>query len=340
MFFSQTYRTNTGPRITTFRRRMSNNEPRVRQAANDDPDVVMRDFQNMLGNMMGPAFRPGQSGRSGQDTLFTSGPFGGGEHSAFGGGPGGRVVGGRFTFSTGPIRPRNADGAQPSPHDDPVSTYDSLPFQTRLAPAIHIGIRARPDQLPSLLGGLFGPMGSQDQDHNHDHRAGPPGLPPGLQQLFAAMLNPANARSGDAVYSQEALDQIISTLMEQHPTSNAPGPAPPDAIASLVKKKLDEQMLGPDPRRWQVSGESPLFTQDEDSTRTIPGSLTLNSNSRDERPDGPTDSRAGYTSGNDVLGASRASRRSSTSGSQSHSSSSGPISWFRERWGSGNRRRD
>jgi E3 ubiquitin-protein ligase RNF115/126 len=34
--------------------------------------------------------------------------------------------------------------------------------------------------------------------------------------------------------------------MEQHPTSNAPGPAAPDAIAALPKKKLDEEMLGPE----------------------------------------------------------------------------------------------
>jgi E3 ubiquitin-protein ligase RNF115/126 len=71
-------------------------------------------------------------------------------------------------------------------------------------------------------------------------------MPPGLQSLFAALLNPANMRSGDAVYSQEALDQIISNLMDQHPQSNAPGPASPDAIASLPKKKVDEKMLGDD----------------------------------------------------------------------------------------------
>lgn len=34
--------------------------------------------------------------------------------------------------------------------------------------------------------------------------------------------------------------------MEQHPTSNAPGPASPDAIAALPKKKLDEKLLGPE----------------------------------------------------------------------------------------------
>jgi E3 ubiquitin-protein ligase RNF115/126 len=75
---------------------------------------------------------------------------------------------------------------------------------------------------------------------------GPGGMPPGIHNLFASLLDPGNARQGDAVYSQEALDRIISTLMEQHPTSNAPGPASPDAIASLPKKKLGEKQLGPE----------------------------------------------------------------------------------------------
>ena len=75
---------------------------------------------------------------------------------------------------------------------------------------------------------------------------GPNGLPPALHGLLAALLNPINARQGDAVYTQEALDQIISTLMEQHTASNAPGPAPADAIASLPTKKLDEELLGPE----------------------------------------------------------------------------------------------
>ena len=34
--------------------------------------------------------------------------------------------------------------------------------------------------------------------------------------------------------------------MEQHPTSNAPGPAPAEAIAALPKKKIDKEMLGPE----------------------------------------------------------------------------------------------
>ncbi|KAE8444518.1 hypothetical protein EG329_000502 [Mollisiaceae sp. DMI_Dod_QoI] len=213
----------------------------------DDPDHVLRDFQNMVGNMVGPGFRAGPSGRSGPDTLFSQGTFGGG--FPFGGngngsGNGPRIIGGRVTFTGtgGHLRPRDADGPQPAgPQVDDLATYASPLRTSPNGRSLYVvSIRAPPDHLARLLGGIFGgPPGSPNE-------RGPAGMPPGLQNLFTAMLNPANARSGDAVYTQEALDSIISQLMEQHPTSNAPGPASPDAIASLPKKKLDEKMLGPE----------------------------------------------------------------------------------------------
>ncbi|KAL8726472.1 MAG: hypothetical protein Q9166_006703 [cf. Caloplaca sp. 2 TL-2023] len=76
-------------------------------------------------------------------------------------------------------------------------------------------------------------------------RAGPGGFP-GLQHLFASVLNPANAAHGDAVYSQEALDRIVSQFMEQHNGSSAPGPASAAAISALPRKKVDKEMLGSD----------------------------------------------------------------------------------------------
>jgi E3 ubiquitin-protein ligase RNF115/126 len=57
------------------------------------------------------------------------------------------------------------------------------------------------------------------------------------------MFDPQNMRSGDAVYSQEALDRVISQLMDQNPRGNAPGPATDAAINSLPKTKLDVDML-------------------------------------------------------------------------------------------------
>ncbi|KAK0102154.1 hypothetical protein ONS96_006117 [Cadophora gregata f. sp. sojae] len=156
----------------------------------------------------------------GGSVLFsrTDNVYGGQTFRVGGDGNGPTIVGGRFTFGVPP--PRQQRGGE---------------FQQQ-------GVPPPVPDLATIIGSLFAPMGPPGQ------RDGPHGggLPPGLQGLFAAMANPANARSGDAVYTQEALDQIISTLMEQHPTSNAPGPASPDAISALPKKKLDEKELGPE----------------------------------------------------------------------------------------------
>ena len=242
IFISQTIRSNIRPRASGPRRGSSGG-PHA-----GDPNDVMRDFQSMLGSLMGPGFRPGPSGRSGQDDLFPPAPMGfplGAVGSAGGSGP--VVGGGRFTYTTGRLHPRNVNGAQAPPD---ISTY-AFPIFHRSSRHGHplfvvVAVTAPVDQLDSLIGTLFGgvqgpPAAAGDHDQGMQG-----GMPPLLQGLLATLLNPANARSGDAVYSQEALDQIISNLMEQHPTSNAPGPASPDAIAALSKKKLDEQLLGPE----------------------------------------------------------------------------------------------
>lgn len=216
---------------------------RGRDSPHDDPAYFMRDFQNIVGGMIGPGFRAGQPGRSGSDTLFPQGQFAGGPFM-FGNGGNGRVTGGRMTFTaTGGLRPRDPNGPQPAgPPVGDLATYASPPRRSPNGRSLYvISIRAPPDQLARILGGLFGPI-----DAGGDNDRGPAGMPPGLAGLFHALMNPANARSGDAVYTQEALDQIISQLMDQHPTSNAPGPASPDAIASLPKKNIDEKMLGPE----------------------------------------------------------------------------------------------
>lgn len=49
---------------------------------------------------------------------------------------------------------------------------------------------------------------------------------------------------GDAVYSQEALDRIISNLMEAHPQSNAAPPATQEALSRLEKRPISKDMMG------------------------------------------------------------------------------------------------
>ncbi len=213
----------------------------------NDPENVMRDFQNMVSHLMGPQFQTGQAGRSGPETLYAThaSPFGGG--FSFGGGRG-RVVGSRVTFTSsngGPLRPRDPDAPQPAgPPVDDLAGYASPPHPRVVngRTLYVVSIRAPPDNLARILGSMFGAFGPPPGQHAPDNAP----VMPGLQGLFATLFNPANARSGDAVYTQEALDQIISTLMEQSPSSNAPGPASPDAIAALPKKNLTEKELGPE----------------------------------------------------------------------------------------------
>jgi hypothetical protein len=57
------------------------------------------------------------------------------------------------------------------------------------------------------------------------------------------LFNPANMIFGDAVYSQEELDRIISHLRDQEALGGAP-PASQAAIDRLQTKELDDKMLG------------------------------------------------------------------------------------------------
>lgn len=95
------------------------------------------------------------------------------------------------------------------------------------------------DQLNDLLGMMFGPHGPGMQRGQGDSFGG---MGP-LGGIFG-MMNPANMQHGDAVYSQEALDRIISQFMEQNSSGNAPGPATADAIAALPKKTITIEDLG------------------------------------------------------------------------------------------------
>lgn len=96
------------------------------------------------------------------------------------------------------------------------------------------------DNLQGLLGTLI--RGLQDVHGGAGERNGAPGFPP--LHLFTQFLNPANAQHGDAVYTEEALDRLISQFMEAQNGQNAPGPASEAAIAALPKKKADESIIG------------------------------------------------------------------------------------------------
>ncbi|KAL8929187.1 MAG: hypothetical protein Q9208_001270 [Pyrenodesmia sp. 3 TL-2023] len=105
------------------------------------------------------------------------------------------------------------------------------------------------DHLQEVMRALFQNVApaSGPNNPNNPNNGDPPitGFP-GLHQFFASLLNPANAAHGDVVYSEEALDRIISQFMETQNGSSAPGPASAAAIEALPKKKVDKDMLGSD----------------------------------------------------------------------------------------------
>ncbi|KAF7715548.1 Zinc finger RING-type domain-containing protein [Penicillium ucsense] len=62
--------------------------------------------------------------------------------------------------------------------------------------------------------------------------------------MLSALMNVQ--RSGDAVYSQEELDRVISQLIDHAQQGNGPPPAPESIINSLPKKKVTPEMVGTD----------------------------------------------------------------------------------------------
>ena len=81
--------------------------------------------------------------------------------------------------------------------------------------------------------------GMMEQGH------GPQNGMPNMQAFLSAILGGAH---GDAVYTDEALDRIITQMMEQQNANGAPGPASAAAIAALPKQKVDKSMMGQDGR--------------------------------------------------------------------------------------------
>ncbi|KAF2650812.1 hypothetical protein K491DRAFT_608127 [Lophiostoma macrostomum CBS 122681] len=137
----------------------------------------------------------------------------------------------RFTYTAGArLYPRDAEN--PGPRMEPVDDLNNLLVGLMAAFGEAPGAHRGPDHP------LFGmPEGHQMPGH---------GMNPLLQMMFQHIM--PGGQHGDAVYSQEAMDRIVTQLMEQNATSNAPGPATQTDIESLPRKPVTIDMLGDDGR--------------------------------------------------------------------------------------------
>ncbi|KAI8941670.1 hypothetical protein NX059_002882 [Plenodomus lindquistii] len=208
-------------------------------------------FMSLLNGLVGTAARPQGQPRE-QEQGAERGQTTGSDHdqdrgdqSAFNesrnqGGNGPQLRTGRFTMQGGArLFPRDANSPQPrvEPVDDIASVMTGLMAALGAPPGSVL-------PQPHPLGGAhatFGPLHNPEATQMQGHP---------FFQLFSSMglLPPGvgSGQMGDFVYSQEGLDRIVSQLMEQTATSNAPGPAAQSDIESLPRKKVTEDMLGPE----------------------------------------------------------------------------------------------
>jgi len=107
-----------------------------------------------------------------------------------------------------------------------------------------------PDQSPfdadTFFDDILGNPWDERRRLRRDPDADPFALLGRLQLLLTTLSNPAAAAHGDAVFSQEALDRVITQLMEASPQTNAAPPASQAAMKRLQRKWVDDEMLGPE----------------------------------------------------------------------------------------------
>ncbi|ORY07395.1 hypothetical protein BCR34DRAFT_20515 [Clohesyomyces aquaticus] len=190
---------------------------------------LMGSFASMLNSIVGGAGRPRPpEPTQGDPPPQAQEPP---EGATLGSGSGATPAGHRFTYtSSARLAPR--DPNSPGPHIEPVDELNN----------VLIGLMAAFSEPPG------GPHNHNPHTHG-PHVHGPGGDPQmafnPLVALLAQMM-PGNAAAGDFVYSQEALDRIISQLMDQNASGNAPGPATPEAINALPRKHVTAEMIGPE----------------------------------------------------------------------------------------------
>ncbi|KAL4978524.1 hypothetical protein BDW66DRAFT_164648 [Aspergillus desertorum] len=122
----------------------------------------------------------------------------------------------------GGLFPRDADG--PQPMGSPLRSLGDI-------------LELFHTNLNNLQAGQPGEPGRPERPNVRVVTGGAP-----IRALLEVLMD--ISRNGDAVYSQEELDRVISELVEQNGNRTAAPPASQDAIRALPKKRADTEMLG------------------------------------------------------------------------------------------------
>ena len=110
-------------------------------------------------------------------------------------------------------------------------------------------VNATVNGMPFELNNLFQTLFNQPHPGHDGEERGTGAAPPSFANLLSSIFNPAalnGGQHGDAVYSDEAFDRLLTQFLEQNNASRAPGPAPDAAIAALPKARVEEKMMGSD----------------------------------------------------------------------------------------------
>lgn len=199
---------------------------------------IFQRFQETIDMLTGIPFGPPGGRRPAPPNADAAGPPGPSMRTTTYRSPSGHTS---FTITTGAMPLRAVD------HDDGFDMY-ARPLPDDHLPGIpgqaFFVVRSNTNRPPRTFSNFMGGGGVQPP------RGQNPGLVGGLGDIFSLLLGPGgpNAAHGDAVYTQEGLDRIITQLMEANPQSNAAPPASESAIEKLEKKSLDRQMMGDSPK--------------------------------------------------------------------------------------------
>ncbi|KAH9826088.1 RING-like zinc finger protein [Teratosphaeria destructans] len=147
--------------------------------------------------------------------------------------PGGR---GQFTFATTTMHM-----GQPGGMPGPRNAHEPQPFTPQPQMIDQMMAQMFANILPGGAAGghgglMFGGPGGPFMAGAHGHG----GMPFNLIDILG---RPLGGPLGDAVFSQEDLDRVITQLMEQHQAGNAPGPASEAAIRALPTRSVSKDDL-------------------------------------------------------------------------------------------------